>query len=630
MTARQVAMLVLLGGGSLLALGGSVRLFLRERHATLGRAPAPGARNGVLSAGRLVALALVTILAVGLALRLWDLGARGMNHSDVYVPGITLPAGISVPPPRQTVMDVVQYHWHQEPHPQAYYFLTFAWTKVFGTGLSALRMPSVLFGVGCVLLTFILGARLFGTATGLVSAGFVALHGHWVYWSQLARPYAMASFLGLLSTLLLVDLLRTRGRAPGKEALYVVVTWLALFTQIYAWPLLAAHILAVLRYGTATDRPPRLLALQGMTIMLGTPMIAHAIVVSRPSDFLGRPSYEFLRDYVGFGFLFEPDLFSLPERAAPAWLSLGLLLAAVGLLVAAIRRGVGQLRLAPASDDPLRSSLAPIAAGMAVVSVGLAAWSWVHRPAIIATAAVPAGTWLALRLGERAWPAVSRATAALRHRAVLQDATGLLFLLAFVPLLLLSAVSLVQPLLTSRSMLIFSPYLIVALCAGGVALARNRVIAGGLATAGLVAALASSRYYHAVPEPNDYQGIARQMRAEFESQDLLFVLSPSWVTTPLFYHLGSDTTRLVTKDFAEALRQRPGARVWMVLFSDQEPPADMTASLAAYTPVRELTARRAVARLYLPTAAQEALGGPQPNMRLPGSGQSQLGGGRAH
>ncbi|PZW01858.1 mannosyltransferase [Micromonospora phaseoli] len=125
-----------------------------------------------------------------------------------------------------------------------YYLLMHAWVAVAGDSVAALRLPSALAMALAAGLTAALGARLWdarvGTLAGLL---FAVLPGTSRY-AQEARPYALATALAVLSTLLLVDALRHPGwrRWTG----YAAATTALGLTHLVALTLLAAHAVAVL------------------------------------------------------------------------------------------------------------------------------------------------------------------------------------------------------------------------------------------------------------------------------------------------------------------------------------------------------------------------------------------------
>src|SRR5678816_698396 len=52
---------------------------------------------------------LLLLIAAGAVLRLMGLGEKSLNHMEVYVPGIPLPAGISEPPPRHDWLSALSW-----------------------------------------------------------------------------------------------------------------------------------------------------------------------------------------------------------------------------------------------------------------------------------------------------------------------------------------------------------------------------------------------------------------------------------------------------------------------------------------------------------------------------------------
>ncbi|WP_091069078.1 glycosyltransferase family 39 protein [Micromonospora humi] len=125
-----------------------------------------------------------------------------------------------------------------------YYLLMHAWTALAGTSPTALRLPSALAMAGAAALTARLGARLAGDRAGLLAGLLFSVLPATSRYGQEARPYALATLLAVLATLLLVDGLRrpTWRRWAGYA---VAVAALGLL-HLIALTLLAAHAVAVL------------------------------------------------------------------------------------------------------------------------------------------------------------------------------------------------------------------------------------------------------------------------------------------------------------------------------------------------------------------------------------------------
>ena len=543
-------------------------------------------------------LALLLILVAAFVIRVEGIELRGMTHVEVYVPGIDLPKGIAEPPPRIGIMDTLSWHWHSEPHPQGYFFSMWPWTKLFGTELGTLRLPIVILGTGTVLLTFLLAARLFGTWVGLASALLVTLNGHQIYWSQMARPYGMATFLGVLSTFLLTELLLQKRRQTLKEIAYVAVTWMGVFTQIFFWPFLAGQMLFAAWYVKRKDTEvPRILKLQSIVAILGTPLWAHAIYNSREIT-LGYPSLEFVQQFLTFAFLFQPDHLSIPARYVSLYITVPLTIIALVLLVLGLRDKRPSLPLNPRLENADFRSLVPIAAGLVVILLALAWYAWRRQLPMAMTAVVPILACLAIPLAGRPLNSIHNfVNRALGDRPLMSNGVALLVMCCFIPTLLLFLIALARPLIMDRGFLMLTPYLIILLALGLRKTASIKPLFLLLVIV-LGAAHAYSMYfYRTVPGANDYRLTAEQIITHAEPGDLIFVPRFSWVTTPLFYHMQDDYDRLVAGDFSRALEQHPDARVWLPLFSDQMPNAGMQAALQCLEIIDEYTAHRS--RVFL-------------------------------
>ncbi|MFU8872017.1 glycosyltransferase family 39 protein [Micromonospora sp. SL4-19] len=125
-----------------------------------------------------------------------------------------------------------------------YYLFLHGWTALLGASPAALRLPSALAMAAAAGLTARLGERLVGPRGGLLAGLLFALLPGTARYGQEARPYALATLLAVLATLLLVGALRrpTWRRWTGY-ALAVAALGL---THLIALSLLAAHGLAVL------------------------------------------------------------------------------------------------------------------------------------------------------------------------------------------------------------------------------------------------------------------------------------------------------------------------------------------------------------------------------------------------
>ena len=139
------------------------------------------------------ALLLAGLVVVGLALRLpsFNDSLFGDDLSTNYVVN-----GFGV----GNIFDILASD--QEGTPPLFFLLTWL-TKSFGD-TEGLRLVSLLAGLACIPLTYLLGARTVGRPAGLVGAALVALSPFQIFYASEARAYALMMLFCLLATLALL------------------------------------------------------------------------------------------------------------------------------------------------------------------------------------------------------------------------------------------------------------------------------------------------------------------------------------------------------------------------------------------------------------------------------------------
>ncbi len=94
--------------------------------------------------------------------------------------------------------------------PPLYFFIVKFFTDALGPGPVGLRLPSILFGIGMLGLVYPLGLRLFRERhSALLALAVFAVNEPLIWFSQDARPYALALFCTMLSFFFYVSLLQT-------------------------------------------------------------------------------------------------------------------------------------------------------------------------------------------------------------------------------------------------------------------------------------------------------------------------------------------------------------------------------------------------------------------------------------
>ncbi|HMB69773.1 MAG TPA: glycosyltransferase family 39 protein [bacterium] len=589
------------------------------------------------SGSRSIALALLlAVLAAAFALRFHNLEARTMGHTESYVPGIVLPDDYGEPRARVTLKRaVVNSMW--EVHPPGWYALMWGWTKVFGTGLTAVRMPGVLLSTGCVLLVFLLGAMEGNRRAGLVAAGLVALNGHQIYWAQVARPSAMLAFLGLLACVLMLHAVRGGPRARWALAGYGAVIWLGLTIEYYFWIFLAAHIAWNLLAG-AKHRGAfsAILRVQLLAIILASPIVTLALFQSREAHFEGNVLHGY-RDLLQLGFLFvsvSPLDYPAPEDVT-RWLPwVGAVLLVAGLLAMRGRRGVAA-RGGGNGDGDAASAQAAAHGVVPAAGVRGPGLPWMIAAAVVMTGVV----FLAARqyavyspakagklLTTAAFPAF-----ALSAAIVLREPGGLLFqplrslvwprvtaapslavTMAFLPALAIAVATFQVPLFAARQMYVFVPYVLLVMGAGMVWIAGRKPRMAGLAAATALAVVLgvaharSYRWYETrLQSPHEYSELAEKWKPEIRDDDLILV-EDLWATTPVFYYVELNRYRFIPRDWEAAVAEHPDARVWRLAFHNFPVAQGQRDALAGHRLERTIGARGVSVELWVPAAGEAA------------------------
>jgi len=132
-----------------------------------------------------------------------------------------------------------------EPHPPGYYLLLWAWRRAFGDSFVAARALSAVLGLLAVLLTWVLGRRLFGEWVGAGAAAVVALHPFQIFASNEVRMYPLLTVVGLVATWSLVRALEGRD-GVAWWLVYGVLAAALVYVSYYGFLLLAGHAVAVL------------------------------------------------------------------------------------------------------------------------------------------------------------------------------------------------------------------------------------------------------------------------------------------------------------------------------------------------------------------------------------------------
>src|SRR3989338_2066633 len=92
-------------------------------------------------------------------------------------------------------------------HPPGWFAVLWFWGKLFGYSEISVRLPSVIFGVVTIYITYLLGKKLVSKNLGLLAALLIAINPLHIYYSQEARMYSMAVLAVVVNIFILIKLI---------------------------------------------------------------------------------------------------------------------------------------------------------------------------------------------------------------------------------------------------------------------------------------------------------------------------------------------------------------------------------------------------------------------------------------
>jgi mannosyltransferase len=172
-------------------------------------------------------------MAIGTALRLYHLEARGLNIDEAA----------SWTFARLPWPNFLHVMWEYEGNMVFYYILLRGWIAL-GDSEAILRGLSVILGLATIPAVYFLGKCLFNRQAGLISAALLAVHSLHIRYSQEARSYILLTFLLVLSTYCLVKAVDEPYKKKYLIA-YTVLSALAFYSQVFAAFVLVAQWLSL-------------------------------------------------------------------------------------------------------------------------------------------------------------------------------------------------------------------------------------------------------------------------------------------------------------------------------------------------------------------------------------------------
>jgi mannosyltransferase len=184
---------------------------------------------------------LAAAIVAAAALRLPTIGMQSLWYDEAFTPVHVLHPGLGA-----TLAAVAHY----ENTPPLWYVGIWGWTRVFGSGAVALRLPSPVAGILTVPVAWAIGRELMAGAASArrvatAAAWIVAVDPLFVWYSQEGRAYAL---FVLIASLALLCFLRAQSAAtPRSLAAFAISASLALLTHYFAIFLVVPMALWLLR-----------------------------------------------------------------------------------------------------------------------------------------------------------------------------------------------------------------------------------------------------------------------------------------------------------------------------------------------------------------------------------------------
>jgi hypothetical protein len=181
----------------------------------------------------------------------WPLGALLLFAALVRLPSIGLQsfwfdeAFTPVHVLHPSILASMETMAHTENTPPLWYVTIWGWTRIFGTGVVAMRLVSALAGIALVAVVYEIARELVGRRVAIVAGAITAANPLFVWYSQEARAYELYTLTAALAFLCFI---RAEREPSGRRmAAFAATGCLALLSHYFAVFLLVPMSLWLLR-----------------------------------------------------------------------------------------------------------------------------------------------------------------------------------------------------------------------------------------------------------------------------------------------------------------------------------------------------------------------------------------------
>ena len=258
---------------NLLLLSGIALVALRPLRVETGEAAAIRAASGALPETALTRVGTTTLARVrtvdASVLRIAALTgfAFALRLGLAGVQSLRLDESLSLKEAKLPLGTMVGNLFRWDVHPPLYYTFLHAWVWLTGTGVVALRIPSVIFGTAAVPLLYVVARRFTNERGATYAAAIGAASPFWIWHSDEARMYTLLLVLALAALWrLFVAYERNR---PQDWVIYALVLGASLYSHYFAILMLPVQAVWLL-----LQRPPR-----AMVLRRWLPAVAGAVLL---------------------------------------------------------------------------------------------------------------------------------------------------------------------------------------------------------------------------------------------------------------------------------------------------------------------------------------------------------------
>lgn len=188
-------------------------------------------------------------------------------------------------------------------HPAFTQLLLYIWTPLSGLTETGVRLPFVIFGVGSILMVYLIGKDWFGVSVGLYTAATMAGLQFFIMYSQLARPYSPGLFFTCITAFFWGRILLNRTNRIGAM-LAGFFTALAMLTHYFSFmQVVFLAILGLFMLNKKNSKNCMLAAVTALVIWLPHLEITlYQLSLGGVGQWLGAPEEDYLWKFLQYLF----------------------------------------------------------------------------------------------------------------------------------------------------------------------------------------------------------------------------------------------------------------------------------------------------------------------------------------